>query len=70
MDHGHQVAELVLNGDNCAQAIAVAFADDQVPVLPLVFVTIGLRGLVHILDAAVKLHVAELICKPSIFSVT
>ena len=27
MDHGHQAAELFLNGYNCAQAIAVAFCD-------------------------------------------
>ena len=27
MDHGHQAAELFLDGYNCAQAIAVAFCD-------------------------------------------
>ena len=27
MDHGLKAAELFLSGDNCAQAVAVAFTD-------------------------------------------
>lgn len=49
--------------------VAAASADDQIPVLPLVLVAAGLRGLVYVGNAALKLRFSQLVQQTGVFVV-
>lgn len=50
-----------------APTVAAASADDQIPVLPAVFIPGALRGLIYVVDAACQLIFAEVVDQPGVF---
>ena len=50
-----------------APTVAAASADDQIPVLPAVFIPGALRGLLYVVAAACQLIFAEVVDQPGVF---